>query len=89
MKKLIALIVGIISVNIAFGLCREVTVTNAGTLSNELGDNQLSVDSLIVNGPINAEDFKTMWAASFYGNLSYIDIADADVENKRVFHNDC
>lgn len=84
MKKLIALIFSIISVNIAFGLCREVTVTNAGTLSNALGDDQLSVDSLIVNGPINAEDFKTMWAASFYGNLSYIDIADADVENKTI-----
>lgn len=84
MKKLIALIVGIISVNISFGLCRQVTVTNAGTLSNELGNDQLSVDSLIVNGPINAEDFKTMWAASFYGNLSYIDIADADVENKTI-----
>ena len=84
MNKLIALIFGIISVNIAFGLCREITVVNAGTLSEELGDDQLSVDTLIVNGPINTADFKTMWAASFYGNLSYIDIADADVENKTI-----
>ena len=39
------------------------------------------IDSLVVRGPINSDDFYTMWQASFLGNLSVINLEYANVEN--------
>ena len=59
----------------------EVTTTHGGELKELLGDKLEDLDSLVVNGPINEEDFNTMWKSSLYGYLSVIDLGHATVED--------
>ena len=61
----------------------EVT-TKAGKLAEALGDNINSVDSLIIRGSINDEDFYTLWSATFYGKLSVINLENATIENNEI-----
>ena len=63
---------------------RDITLTAAGTLAEALGEDANLVDSLVVRGPINEADFKTMWSASFYDNLEVIDLENAEIENNIV-----
>lgn len=63
---------------------RTITTTAFGQLSEILGENLLGIDRLIVNGPVNAEDFNTMWEASFNGNLHSIDLSNSQIENNAL-----
>ena len=63
---------------------RDITLTAAGTLAEALGEDANLVDSLVVRGPINEADFKTMWSASFHGKLEVIDLENAEIENDIV-----
>lgn len=60
---------------------RDITVTKAGELKDKLGEDMNFVTKLTVRGPINDEDFNTMWSASFYGKLTDIDLEKATVES--------
>lgn len=63
---------------------RDVTLTKGGELASVLGDDALTIDSLVVRGPVNSEDFNTMRMASLTGKLSMINLQYADIENKKV-----
>ena len=60
---------------------KDVTTSHSGELASLLGEDTNGIDSLVVRGPINGEDFYTMWQASFLGNLSVINLEYANVEN--------
>ena len=63
---------------------KEVTTTRGGELAEILGDQLRSVDSLVVKGNVNDDDFHTMWDASLHGNLSVINLENAVVENNAI-----
>lgn len=63
---------------------RDVTLTKGGELASVLGDDALTIDSLVVRGPVNSEDFNTMRMTSLTGKLSVINLQYADIENKKV-----
>ena len=65
-------------------VCRDVTLTKGGELASVLGDDALTIDSLVVRGPVNSEDFNTMRMTSLTGKLSVINLQYADIENKKV-----
>lgn len=56
---------------------QEVTTTRGGELAELLGDKLEDLDSLVVSGPINDADFRTLWSASLYGYLSAINLENA------------
>ena len=60
---------------------KDVTTSHSGELASLLGEDTNGIDSLVVRGPINSDDFYTMWQASFLGNLSVINLENANVEN--------
>ena len=49
-----------------------------------LGDQLRSIDSLVVKGNVNDDDFHAMWDASLHGNLSVINLENAVVENNAI-----
>lgn len=62
----------------------NVQTTKEGELESILGNALLNIESLTVTGPINDDDFTTMWRATFEGNLEYIDLKDAVLSNGEV-----
>ena len=60
---------------------RDITTTIAGSLAEKLGNEANTIDSLVVAGPINADDIRTLWDASFKGRLSVINLENAEIEN--------
>ena len=68
-------------------------LTQAGTLSDVIGDKILDIDSVTVEGPVNEADFTTLWKSSLEGHLKVINLLKAEVENgmipaKAMFHPD-
>lgn len=67
----------------------EITTVKAGELKTLLAERLTTVDALIVKGPINDEDYNTMWEASYDGILKEIDLSAAvpqsDVMPEGVF----
>ena len=59
----------------------SVKTTHAGELAELLGDRVTKIDELHIAGPINAEDFNTMWNSTFNGHLKVLDLGNASVEN--------
>ena len=59
-------------------------VESAGQLAAVLGDRANEIDSLAVHGPVDATDFKTMWSCAFRGQLTALNLADADVSEKEI-----
>ena len=59
-------------------------VESAGQLAAVLGDRANEIDSLVVHGPVDATDFKTMWNSAFRGQLTALNLADADVSEKEI-----
>lgn len=57
----------------------EVT-SHGGDLDKQLGDDIYDVDSLVVKGLINDEDFTTLWLSTFYGRVSVINMEHANVK---------
>ena len=60
------------------------TLTKGGELASVLGDDAVTIDSLVVRGPVNGEDFNTMRVTSLMGGLAVINLQYADIENKIV-----
>ena len=73
----------IICLSAANGSVRDVRLSLPGTLGDALGNDMLTSDSLIVKGPVNDADFKTMWQASFDGQLCFIDLSEADIADRK------
>jgi len=68
-------------------------LSTSGTLKNVVGSNILTIDSISVSGPINEDDFKTLWNGTFNGKLKIINLENAVVENGIIpdyalFHTD-
>lgn len=63
---------------------KDVTVSQAGTLESLLGDDINDIDSLVVRGPINEEDFHTLWSSSFYGVLTVANLEYAQIVGNRI-----
>lgn len=64
-----------------------------GTLASELGDRKLEIDSISVEGPINEDDFNTLWESSFNGRLRIVNLEKAVIEGGKIpeyafFHKD-
>lgn len=78
------------STNTTFADC---VISEAGTLANILGDKIYNIDSIAVTGPINNDDFNTLWDSSFNGHLKIINLENATIENgiipdEALFHKD-
>lgn len=63
---------------------KDVTVTQPGTLAFALGDGINDLDSLVVRGPINAEDLHTIWSSSFYGGLTVVNLEYALIDGDKL-----
>jgi hypothetical protein len=66
---------------------KDVTITKSGTLAAVLGNEINNLDSLVVRGPINAEDFHTIWSGSFYGDLTVVNLEYAYIESNKLPNN--
>ena len=62
----------------------DAKTTEYGQLKTILGENWGEIDSLSISGPINAQDFRTMWECAFYGNLSVLNLENAQVEHNKI-----
>ena len=62
----------------------DAKTTEYGQLKTILGENWGEIDSLSISGPINAQDFRTMWECAFYGKLSVLNLEKAQVENNKI-----
>lgn len=56
-------------------------LSESGTLASVLGDRIFEIDSISVEGPMNDDDFNTLWESSFNGQLKIINLENATVEN--------
>ncbi len=63
---------------------KDVSLSQPGTLASALGDEINEIDSLVVRGPINAEDFHTIWSSSFYGGLIVANLEYAQIAGNRM-----
>lgn len=63
---------------------KSVVMIQAGTLESLLGSRINDIDSLIVTGPINADDLRVMWSGSLHGRLSAINLENAIPENDEL-----
>lgn len=66
---------------------KDVSLSQPGTLVSALGDEINEIDSLVVRGPINAEDFHTIWSSSFYGGLTVANLEYAQIEGNKIPQN--
>ncbi len=66
---------------------KDVSLSQPGTLASALGDEINEIDSLVVRGPINAEDFHTIWSSSFYGGLTVANLENAQIAGNRIQKN--
>lgn len=63
---------------------KDVSLSQPGTLSSALGDEINEIDSLVVRGPINADDFHTIWSSSFYGELTIANLEYAQIAGNQI-----
>lgn len=59
-------------------------VSKYGELEQVLGDKWDKIDSLVVHGPINKDDFKIMWKCSFEGKLTVLNLEDTQIEGRKI-----
>lgn len=62
----------------------DAQVKEYGQLKSVLGENWDKIDSLVVSGPINATDFRTMWECAFYGKLTVLNLENVQIENNTI-----
>lgn len=74
-------------------ITKTVVLTTAGTLAEALGDEINAIDSLVVEGPVNAADFRTLWQSTFYGTTEVINLEKARIEGgiipQEAFWDEC
>lgn len=59
-------------------------VVEPGTLKEALGDKWDIIDSLVVRGPINAEDFEVIYHGIRFGRLDVLNLENASLENNEL-----
>lgn len=64
--------------------CVVARVAEAGTLAEAVGDRLGSLDSLVVEGPVNGADFDTMWRLAMEGKIVALNLEKAVVEDGKV-----
>ena len=62
----------------------DANVSKYGELERVLGEKWDKIDSLVVHGPINEDDFKTMWKCSFEGKLTVLNLEDTQIEGRKI-----
>ena len=62
----------------------DANVSKYGELEQVLGDKWDKIDSLVVHGPINEDDFKIMWKCSFEGKLTVLNLEDTQIEGRKI-----
>ena len=62
----------------------DANVSKCGELERVLGDKWDKIDSLVVHGPINEDDFKIMWKCSFEGKLTVLNLEDTQIEGRKI-----
>lgn len=73
--------------------CFHAVLSESGTLASELGDRKLEIDSIYIEGPVNEDDFNTLWESSFNGRLRIVNLEKAVIEGRKIpdyafFHKD-
>ena len=63
---------------------KDITLSAPGSLASMLGDEINEIDSLVVRGPINAEDLHTIWSSSFYGRLTVANLEYTQIAGNRI-----
>ena len=62
----------------------DARVDKYGQLEQVLGDKWSTIDSLVVHGPINATDFKTIVRCARDGKLRIVNLQFSQVENNKI-----
>lgn len=62
----------------------DAEVATPGTLAEVLGDRAKSIDSLVVSGTVNAEDFRTMWKCAYEGRTRVLNLEKATIEGNAI-----
>ena len=62
----------------------DARVSEYGQLEQVLGDKWNTIDSLVVHGPINAADFKTIVRCAKDGSMRIVNLQYAQVENNKI-----
>ena len=62
----------------------DAVVSEPGTLKVAIGDRWNAIDSLVVNGPINAEDFNIIYQSIRYGRVDVLNLEKAQLENNEL-----
>ncbi|MCM1037552.1 MAG: leucine-rich repeat domain-containing protein [Bacteroides sp.] len=86
MRRLLTLIIAAIAIAASAAAQQPFTavVKAEGTLAEVIGDQIEQIESLVVEGPINAADFATMNKATCYGRLHTIDLSKANIADKAI-----
>lgn len=90
MRRIFILFIALLPVSIFFQkawgqVCfYDAWVSKYGHLEQVLGDKWNTIDSIIVHGPINAIDFKTMVRCAKDGKLKIVNLQFAQVENNKI-----
>ena len=67
-------LVGFKAITNDYGQLRSILEANKGS----------EIDSLIVVGPMNKEDFKAIWDCAVYGNMQVLNLENATMENNAI-----
>lgn len=59
-------------------------LSESGTLASVIGESIYEIESISVEGPMNEDDFNTLWESSFNGRLKIIDLENAVIENGKI-----
>lgn len=59
-------------------------LTAGGQLAETLGNQANQIESLVVEGPLDEADFKTMWSACWNGVLTDIDLSQAKITGNSI-----
>lgn len=67
-------LIGFKAVTSEYGQLHSILEANKGS----------EIDSLIVEGPMNKEDFKAIWDCAVYGNMQVLNLENATMENNAI-----
>ncbi|MDE5787602.1 MAG: leucine-rich repeat domain-containing protein, partial [Bacteroidaceae bacterium] len=73
-KKVAVNLVGFKAVTDDYGQLRAILEAHKGS----------EIDSLVVVGPINKDDFKAIWDCAVYGNMQVLNLENAAMENNAI-----
>lgn len=74
LKNVSASLIGFKAVTDDYGQLKSILEANKGS----------EIDSLVVVGPMNKDDFKAIWDCAVYGNMQVLNLENATMENNAV-----